>query len=57
MVAFYSLAGVRHLTMPDDFVAMVPTWVPAPHAMVIFTGWCELLGTTGLLIPKLACLL
>lgn len=52
MVGFYFLAGVLHLTIPDDFVTIMPTWVPAPHAMVIFTGWCELLGATGLLVQK-----
>jgi len=53
LAACYYLAGVLHLTVSSDFVAIMPPWVPAPHAMVIFTGWCELLGATGLLIPKL----
>jgi uncharacterized membrane protein len=53
LAALYCLAGVWHLTIPGDFVPIVPAWVPAPHAMVIFTGWCELLGATGLLIPRL----
>jgi uncharacterized membrane protein len=52
LAAFYYLAGARHLTIPGDFAAMIP-WLPAPHAVVIFTGWCELLGATGLLIPRL----
>jgi uncharacterized membrane protein len=52
MVGMYSLAGVLHLTIADEFVTIMPTWIPAPHAMVIFTGWCELLGATGLLVPK-----
>jgi uncharacterized membrane protein len=52
LAAFFYLAGARHLRMPDDFAAMIP-WTPAPHAIVIFTGWCELLGATGLLIPRL----
>jgi len=53
MAAFYYLAGILHFSMLEDFVAIVPTWVPAPRFMVIFTGWCEILGATGLLIPKL----
>jgi uncharacterized membrane protein len=52
LTAFYYLAGSRHLTAPNDFAAMIP-WMPAPHAVVIFTGGCELLGATGLLIPRL----
>jgi uncharacterized membrane protein len=53
LAAIYYLVGVWHLTVPGDFVPIVPTWAPAPHALVIFTGWCELLGATGLLIPRL----
>jgi uncharacterized membrane protein len=44
MVGMYSLAGALHLTIADEFVTIMPTWIPAPHAMVIFTGWCELYG-------------
>jgi uncharacterized membrane protein len=46
LVVFYYLAGTRHLMIPDDFAEMIP-WIPAPHAVVIFTGGCELLGATG----------
>ena len=53
LVAFYYLAGVWHLTIPSDFVPIVPPWVPAAHSVVVGTGCCELLGATGLLIPKL----
>jgi len=52
LAVFYYLGGTRHLMVPNDFAAMIP-WVPHPHAMVIFTGWSELLGATGLLIPRL----
>ncbi len=53
MVALFFLAGSRHLTITSDFVGMIPPWVPGPHAIVIFTGCCELFGATGLLIPRL----
>ena len=53
LAAFYYAAGVWHLTIPSDFVAIMPPWVPATGAVVMFTGWCELLGATGLLIPRL----
>jgi uncharacterized membrane protein len=52
MVGIYFVAGVLHLAIPADFVLIMPTWVPAPHAMVIFTGWCEMLGAAGLLVPS-----
>jgi uncharacterized membrane protein len=51
LAAFYFLAGYAHLTAPHDFVAMIP-WLPAPHTVVMLTGWAELLGATGLLIPR-----
>ena len=49
----YFLVGVLHLRATDGFAAIVPSWVPAPHAVVIATGCCELLGSVALLIPRL----
>ena len=51
-VAFF-LAGLAHFQLADAYAAIVPTWVPAPHFMVLFTGWCELFGAVALLIPRL----
>ncbi|MEV6215654.1 hypothetical protein [Nocardia sp. NPDC051833] len=36
----------------DDLVAMVPSAVPFPHAMVYLTGVLELLGALGLIIAS-----
>lgn len=44
--------GVSHFTfMKEDFVRMMPPWIPWPRAMVYFTGVCELAGAVGLLLP------
>ena len=49
----YLLVGIFHLRATDGFAAIVPDWVPAPHAVVIATGCCELLGAVALLTRRL----
>lgn len=45
--------SVSHFTfMKEDFVRMVPSFIPWPRAMVFFTGMCELAGAIGLLLPE-----
>jgi len=44
--------GSSHFTpMKEDFIRMMPRWVPQPGAMVFFTGLCEIAGAIGLVIP------
>ena len=46
--------SVAHFTsMKEDFVRMMPQWIPRPRAMVFFTGLCEIAGAIGLLVPGL----
>ena len=46
--------GSTHFTpMKEDFIRMMPSWVPNPRAMVFFTGLCEIAGAIGLVIPVL----
>ena len=52
VVAFLS-AGVLHVIRPEFFLRIVPSWVPMPRITVIATGWCELAGAIGLIIPRL----
>jgi uncharacterized membrane protein len=51
MAAFYGVAGILHLAAPDDFVLIVPAFVPWPDAVVLLTGLCEIAGAIGLMIP------
>jgi uncharacterized membrane protein len=44
--------GVTHFTGPDDFVRIVPAWLPAPLALVYVSGACEILGGLGLLLLR-----
>lgn len=51
LAGFYALAGVGHLVFVDAVLRIVPHWVPAPRAVVIVTGLCELAGAAALLAP------
>ena len=48
---FYGAAGILHLLRPDPFLSIMPSWVPAPQAVVWGTGMAELLGAAALLQP------
>lgn len=54
LLAFaYAFAGYKHLTAPTGFVAITPHWVPHAPLVVMLTGWCELAGAVGLLVPRM----
>jgi uncharacterized membrane protein len=46
------MIGVLHLALPGPFVSIVPAWLPAPYALVIVSGFFEILGGAGLLVPR-----
>ncbi|MFN2239822.1 MAG: DoxX family membrane protein [Thermoanaerobaculia bacterium] len=46
------IAAAHFNSMRPDLVAMVPPVIPNPELMVTFTGFCEILGAVGLLIPR-----
>ena len=51
LAAFYALAGVIHLARPAPFLTIMPAFVPAPEAVVLWTGVAEILGAIGLVQP------
>ena len=57
LVALWGLAavmvgvGVLHFARPKPFVRIVPKFLPAPLALVYISGFFEILGGVGLLIP------
>jgi uncharacterized membrane protein len=51
LAVFYAVAGVIHLIRPEPFLTIMPTWVPAPYAVVLATGVAEILGAIGLVQP------
>jgi uncharacterized membrane protein len=44
--------GVLHFATPAPFVRIVPDWLPAPLALVLVSGFFEILGGAGLLVPR-----
>ena len=53
LIAVYVAIGLVHLLRTDAMLPIMPGWVPSPRAVIVFTGVCELLGATGLIIPRL----
>lgn len=49
LALFFTLAGLGHLVFAGAVTRIVPGWVPAPRAVVIVTGLCELAGAAALL--------
>ena len=48
LAAFYAVAGVIHLSAPEPFLEIMPSWVWQPEAVVFWTGIAELLGAAAL---------
>ncbi len=44
--------GILHFATPDFFVRIVPRALPAPLLLVQISGFFEVLGGAGLLVPR-----
>jgi len=44
--------GALHFLVPAPFVSIVPSFLPAPLALVLVSGFFEVLGGVGLLVPR-----
>src|SRR4051812_15109612 len=44
--------GVDHFVAPEFFVRIVPRFLPAPQVLVWVSGFFEIAGGVGLLIPR-----
>jgi len=57
LVSLWALAllmiaiGTLHFARPKPFVRIVPSFLPAPLALVYISGFFEILGGVGLLVP------
>jgi len=49
LAALMILVGVTHFLNPQIFMRIVPDWLPAPRALVLISGFFEILGGLGLL--------
>jgi uncharacterized membrane protein len=52
LAIFFLAAGIGHLVSPNMYLAIIPSWVPWPTAMVTISGWAEICGGIGVL-PRL----
>lgn len=48
------IVGVLHFAKPEPFVKIVPDFLPYPLALVYISGFFEILGGVGLLIPTVS---
>ncbi|MBW4520219.1 MAG: DoxX family protein [Scytolyngbya sp. HA4215-MV1] len=51
LAIFVMTAGVLHFATPDPFVKIVPSYLPSPLMLVYVSGFFEILGGVGLLMP------
>lgn len=52
--AFIIVAGVLHFVKPEPFLRIVPSELPYPLEIVYISGFFEILGGVGLLIPPVS---
>lgn len=48
------LVGILHFAFPEPFVKIVPPQLPYPLELVYISGFFEILGGIGLLIPAVS---
>lgn len=46
--------GMQHFTNPSPFTKIVPAYLPYPLALVYISGFFEIAGGAGLLIPPVS---
>jgi uncharacterized membrane protein len=49
---FFVAAGCLHFAKPAPYIKIVPPWLPWPAQLVAVSGFFEILGGLGLLIPS-----
>lgn len=48
LAALYLAAGIAHVTVPDKFLMITPSWVPFAPQVIFVTGLCEIAGSIAL---------
>lgn len=54
LAVFMMVAGVSHFVAPNAYIKIVPDFLPNPAALVYISGFCEIIGGIGLLIPAVS---
>ncbi len=47
----FIVLGSLHFVYPERYMQIMPAFLPAPRALVLISGLCEVLGGIGLLVP------
>jgi len=53
LAALFVGAGALHFAIPGAYLRIMPPWLPAPRALVLVSGACEIAGGLGLFHPRL----
>ena len=49
---FFIVAGASHFTMPEPYLAIMPSFLPWPEALVAISGMAEIAGGCGILFVR-----
>ena len=52
LAALFIVAGAMHFIATKTYMRIMPSYLPAPRALVLISGACESLGGLGLLVPQ-----
>ena len=52
LAAIFIVAGVLHFVITDQYVGVMPPWLPWHRGLVLVSGVAEIAGGAGLLIPR-----
>ena len=52
LTVVFIISGIGHLIAPEGFLALMPTWLPEPIALIYLSGVLELVCAAGLLFKK-----
>jgi len=50
--SLFIVSGILHFLVPEPYIRIVPPMLPWPKLLVWISGVAELLGGTGLLVPR-----
>jgi uncharacterized membrane protein len=48
------IVGITHFTVPDPYIKIVPPYLPNHAALVYISGFFEILGGIGILVPPVS---
>jgi uncharacterized membrane protein len=52
LAVLFILAGILHFAFPQNYLKIMPPYLPVPLSLVYLSGAAEILGGIGLLLPS-----